>query len=396
MLTEIASILIGSLLGIITGLTPGVHINLVAALVLALSNFLLKYTSEINLIIIITSMSITHLFLDSIPSVFLGSPSEASAVILLPAHRLLLQGKAQEAVLLILMGTIFSIVLISIFAPLLLFVFPKMQFVLKNHIHIILILLAVILVLREKNRLLGLVVFLLSGTLGIVTLNMSNMNEPLLPLLSGLFGLSSLILSIKNNSKIPEQVNSSLSIDLKKMKYVFLGFIAGVFSAFLPGLGASQTSVLISSLIRKIESKDFLILNSSINSVNLIGSFITLFAIGKARNGVVVVISKLTEFTLSKLLLVISVVLASVFISTVLTLFFSRMFSRIISKINYKKLCLSIILLITFLVLLVSKPVGLLILVTSTSLGIFAQLQDVNKNQLMGCLLVPVIIFFMT
>ncbi|MEK6936492.1 MAG: tripartite tricarboxylate transporter permease [Nanoarchaeota archaeon] len=395
MLQEIISLIIGCTLGIITGLIPGLHINLIASLILAFSNFLLKYTSDLNLIIIIISMSITHLFLDILPSIFLGIPNQDTAVTILPAHKLLLEGKAQEAVFLTLLGTIFSIILICFLLPFLILILSNLNLFLKNHIHIILILLSIILILREKQRFLTLTIFLLAGTLGFITLNLPNTKEPLLPLLSGLFGLSSLILSIKNNSKIPEQIEQNLKIEFKKFKFVFLGSIAGIFSAFLPGLGSSQTSVLVSSLIRKIESKDFLILNSSINSVNLIGSFITLFAINKARSGIAVAISELTNLTLNKLIFIISIILITVFIATVLTIFFSKIFSKLISKINYKKLCLVIIIFITLLVLLISKPIGLLILVTSTSLGIFTQLKQVNKNHLMGCLLLPVILYFL-
>ena len=395
MLAELFSILIGCILGIITGLTPGLHINLIASIILTLSNFLLKYTSDLNLIIIIISMSITHLFLDILPSIFLGIPNEDTAVTILPAHKLLLEGKAQEAVFLTLIGLIFSIILICIFIPILILMLPKINIFVKNHTHIILILLSIILILREKKRFLTLTIFILAGALGFITLNMSNLEEPLLPLLSGLFGLSSLILSIKNNTKIPEQITQNLKIEFKKIKFVFLGFMAGLFSAFLPGLGASQTSVLVSSIIRKIESKDFLILNSSINSVNLIGSFITLFAINKARSGIAVAISQLTNLTLNKLILIFSVILITIFIATILTILFSRIFSKLISQINYRKLCYSIIVLITILVLIVSKPIGLIILITSTSLGVYTQLKEVNKNHLMGCLLLPVIMYFL-
>ncbi len=395
MIAELLSILIGCILGIITGLTPGLHINLIASIILTFSNFLLNYTSDINLIIIIISMSITHIFLDAIPSVFLGVPNENTAITIMPAHKLLLEGKAHEAIILTLTGTLFSIILICLFVPILILFLPKLNITLKNHIHIILILLAVILILREKQRFLALTIFLMSGTLGIITLNIPNVKEPLLPLLSGLFGLSSLILSIKNNTKIPTQVISNFKIEFKKIKFVFLGFIAGIISAFLPGLGSSQISVLTSSVIRKIESRDFLILNSSINAVNLIGSFITLFAINKARNGIAVAVSKLINLTVNKLLLIISIILITTLIATILTIYFSRIFSQLISRINYKKLCFGIIILITSLVLIISKPIGLLILITSTALGIYAQLKEVNKNQLMGCLLLPVILYFL-
>ena len=46
MLLEILiAIVLGCLAGIITGLTPGIHINLVALLVLSFSAFLLEITS---------------------------------------------------------------------------------------------------------------------------------------------------------------------------------------------------------------------------------------------------------------------------------------------------------------------------------------------------------------
>lgn len=67
------AILIGSSFGIITGLTPGVHINLVAALLLMISPLLLNYFSPFFLAAVIVAMSIVHTFLDFIPSCFFRS-----------------------------------------------------------------------------------------------------------------------------------------------------------------------------------------------------------------------------------------------------------------------------------------------------------------------------------
>ncbi len=390
------SIIFGCLLGVITGLTPGVHINLIAALISTNLTNLLDHTTKLNLVVLIVSMSITHIFLDIIPSIFLGIPSEDSAVIILPAHKLILEGKAHEAIILTLLGTISSTILILSLVPTLIFIIPKIYLFIKNYIIFVLIIAATFLITKEKNRFDVLIVFLLSGVLGVVVLNLPNIKEPLLPLLSGLFGLSSLILSIKNNTKIPEQKIEKIKIEFKKLKFVILGTISGLISAFLPGLGSSQTSVLSTSFLNKIDKKDYLILNSSINAVNIIGSFITLYSINKSRSGVAATISKiLGKLKLLDLLLIISIIMIVTFIATLLTIFFSKIFSKIINKVNYKKLCFFIITSNIILVLFVSKYVGLMVLVTSTSLGIYAQLKEVNKNQLMGCLLLPVILYFL-
>ena len=97
MLIEIIlAITIGILLGCITGLVPGVHINMVAVVTFSLSPILLTYTSPLILAIVIISMSITHTFLDSLPSIFLGAPDEDHALSVLPGHRLLLQGQGYK------------------------------------------------------------------------------------------------------------------------------------------------------------------------------------------------------------------------------------------------------------------------------------------------------------
>jgi putative membrane protein len=62
------------LAGIVSGLTPGIHINLVSVLVVSLSPKLSGLVSPLSLVVFIVSMGITHTFLDFIPSIFLGVP----------------------------------------------------------------------------------------------------------------------------------------------------------------------------------------------------------------------------------------------------------------------------------------------------------------------------------
>ena len=111
-------ILIGILAGIFTGLIPGIHINLIALLILSSAPALLSVTSPLMISIFIISMSITHTFLDTIPSVFLGAPESSTALSVLPGHKLLLQGKGYEAVMLTLIGSFLALILAICLAPL--------------------------------------------------------------------------------------------------------------------------------------------------------------------------------------------------------------------------------------------------------------------------------------
>ena len=91
----ILALILGILVGIFTGLIPGLHINLVAMLLFLFSS---KLESDLSLILasFIVAMSVTHIFLDFIPSIFLGAPTPQTALSILPGHRLLLKGKGYE------------------------------------------------------------------------------------------------------------------------------------------------------------------------------------------------------------------------------------------------------------------------------------------------------------
>jgi len=75
--------------------------------------------------------------------------------------------------------------------------------------------------------------------------------------------------------------------------------------------------------------------------------------------------------------------------------FLSIKFLKIIEKINYKKLSMSIIAFLSFLILLISGILGFLIFVISTATGIYCISLNVRKTQMMGCLLIPTIILYL-
>src|SRR3989339_895673 len=107
------------------------------------------------LILFIVAMSITHTFIDFIPSIFLGCPDTDTELSILPGHELLKKGEGYEAIMLTAYGSLAAVfILILIFYPSLWF-FPKIYTLTKNIIPYILIAVSGILILMEKRKFLN-------------------------------------------------------------------------------------------------------------------------------------------------------------------------------------------------------------------------------------------------
>ena len=196
------SVLLGILLGILTGIIPGIHVNLLSTLILSLSPFLLSFFSPIALSGFILSIAITHTFLDVIPTTFLGIPEADSSYLLFPSQKMVLEGRAYEAIFLSTFGALFSLLLAFFCVPLFLFATKKIYPILEPSIGWILLILCFYFILREKHRVWTAILFLLSGTLGLLVLSLP-LEQGLFPLFSGLFGVSALLLSLHKKSIIP-------------------------------------------------------------------------------------------------------------------------------------------------------------------------------------------------
>jgi putative membrane protein len=399
LLAIIIAIFVGLFAGTLSGLTPGIHINLVSTILLAVSATLLELTSPIILIVFIISMAITHTFVDFIPSILLGAPDEDSVLSVLPGHQLLLKGEGYNAIVLTLIGCLIGLIIILIFTPMFILFLPRIYPYITRIMPIILILISGFLILsEEKNKLLAFIIFLLAGFLGIASLNL-NLKESLLPLLTGLFGASGLIVSIKQKTKIPKQkIDKIINIIPNKKslgKTVIASLLASPFTAFLPGLGSSQSAVIGKYIIKDLDEKEFLFLIGAINIIVMGLSFITLYTIQKTRTGAAVAVSKLIpNLTFNNVIIILSVIILSGICAFFISISISKFISNKIHKIEYTKVSYIILGILVFFVFIFSGPLGFIVFIVSTSLGITTILLGIKRMYLMGCLLVPTILFY--
>jgi putative membrane protein len=317
-------LLLGIFAGTFTGLMPGIHINLVGAMLVSASASFLFFIPALYLVVFITSMAITHTFLDFIPSVFLGCPNEDTALSVLPGHELLKEGKGYAAVMLAASGGIAAVILTVLLAYPIIIIVEKIYPFVQTFIPYILITVSLIMILSEKRKFSSLIVYSLTGILGLILLNLEPLKDSLLPLLTGLFGASNLILSIKTKTKIPKQIIKQEKTELKKP--ILAALIASPLCGFLPGLGSGQAAILGNTLL-KTDRKGFLVLLGATNILVMSFSFMSLYAISKTRTGAAAAIKDLIEIPSVKILILILFVvlisgLISFFLMKKLSIFF--------------------------------------------------------------------------
>jgi len=440
---------IGIGLGIITGLIPGIHVNTISFLIVASQGTLILFISGIiegfnptvlQILAILSTMVmgclITHTFLNFIPSTYLGAPEGETALSVLPAHKMMLEGKGYEAIKASALGSFGA----SIFA--LLFIIPARMVMgppvdlydkIIPWIPFILIAVVTILIFQEGRSLLdyrpklkGLGVFLLSGIFGFIVLmprglyadNWFPYQQPgvspaslmLFPLFTGMFGISTLLVSLMDDPDIPDQVTEEVEVDLENKKK-FRGIIAGTFSGglvgWLPGITAAAatavTKVFSGEDDEETQTREYIMAVSAVDTSCAIFTLVALFVIMRARSGAMQAVLQINQdsidpwISLTRMpwlmaLLLFSVILASS-IAYLLTLYLGKVFSGIHKKIEYEKMSKTIIVFLCIMMFIFSGPIGLVIGIISTCIGIIPPIVGLKRVHMMGSLIFPIIMF---
>ena len=384
---------IGILIGTTTGMVPGIHVNTAGAILFASSTFLLTFLSPEFLCVLMVAMSIAHALIEFVPSMLLGVPQEGTATSVLPGHKMVLQGRAKEVIRIVCVGGFGAILVTILMLPIFTVVLPMLHEVSKPF----------------RDFLWSLLLFVLSGILGWTIFQTPiSSGVTLMCTFSGLFGISTILFSLNDNSTLPHQ-NSfyDLNIDFAKFKSIFAGGITGAILGFLPGFGPAQGTVIAQAASGTNDNDDddtvnFLLATSGLNISDCLFSLMAIYIIGNPRSGIAVYMSYLiSDMTLNHLIIYIFASLLAVSISLVLALKLGDSFSKLMARVDYKKLSIAVILLqiiILFVFIFYYKaPVAYMILalITSTAMGMLPHYLGVGKSHLMGVLIIPAIVIYM-
>jgi TctA family transporter len=289
-----------------------------------------------------------------------------------------------------------------------------------------------------KQKLYALALFISAGFLGLIVLGapglttynwypipalaISASTALLFPLFTGLFGLSTLLMSLIDTPDIPAQKLKDVKINLKrwrKFRGVFSGTFAGGLVGWYPGVTGAQATVIAKSLAggdvdsesknvnpEDMDSqKEFIVAYSGVNTANGIFNVIALYVILTARSGAMHAVQDIMEDSIvpwepsqtvpvGLTLMVISVFIAAVF-ALFLTLYFGKVFAKIANKFPYKKMVLSVIILLVVMIFFLSGPIGMAIAVVAICMGIIPPMLGLSRVHLMGVLMFPIILYFL-
>jgi putative membrane protein len=414
-LTLAACIALGIILGIIAGLVPGLHLNNFAALLLAVSPQILAWgLTPFEMSCIILSASISQTFFDAIPAVFLGAPDSETALSVLPGQRLMLEGRGIEAVRLSALGSagavLFALLLI---APLSWAVFSYRDY-LTRYVGILLLTIALMMIKSEmgpqiegqgslvhyKYKALAGLLFLTSGLLGIFAFDHEGLAtsplglEPqvLLPLLSGIFGASSLLMSLSGSAAVPEQRESEIGLPVFSLaRAVFSGSLGGSVVAWIPGVSPSVAAITV-RLGDVPSPEEFLVSIAGTNTANALFSLVALYVIDRPRSGAAAAIQELMDLDYNALLEMVIIVIMVPAVSYLACIAAGRLAGRAICRINYRLLCLSVLIFLVAMTCAFTGLFGLFIFFLSTVVGLIAPVAGIRRTHAMGVLMLPLIV----
>ncbi len=390
----VLAILVGVLAGTITGILPSIHINLVSALIVSWLPRIAGMEPIIGAVFI-SSLAVTHTAIDFIPSIYLGAPNDETALAVLPAHHLLKLGQGHEAALLALKGSVTGLFIALFLAPIIILFSPMVIKNISSLTPFIIIFIVSYMLLREKRIVSALISFFLAGLLGYLSLNIP-VKEPLLPLLSGLFGASGLIISLKDKTNIIEQkTKKEIHIPKTSKKDITIYSVIGSVFSILPALGSGYAS-LVTSEVKEKDNRKFIYSVGLMNMLIMVSSFPFVYATEKSRTGAAAAISNLIT---SPNIFHIIIILFTCTVSGISAYFIGKKISekssKYIARINYKIISILALLSISATVLIFSNLLGFLVFLTGTAIGIFTITSEVKRTNMMGCLIVPTLLYYL-
>jgi putative membrane protein len=397
MLEILLGVCIGVVLGTISGIIPGVHANTLAGILLGLQVVLLSLLGPLALAGAMFAALITHTFVDAIPSTFLGVPDADTCLAVLPAHALCLEGKGQEAVRIAALGSAGAIILAVPLSVLCFLFLPAFQPYFDWWIGILLIAAVGYMIVTSEAPGWALAVFGVSGLLGLFALKYTYLSwhaiggesAILMPLLSGLFGIS--VLLTASRGRVPEQHFSGINLDDRKViRCSVLGTAAGISVGWLPGLSTASANGVLASLIGyEKDRRGYILATNAANTANAFIGLAALFALSRMRNGVMAALAELPPQSMSALMVVGVLAACAAYMITIVL----SKYAPLLNGLDSSLLNRGVIVFIVILCIVLTGPFGIFILILATVTGLVPPIVNLPRVYCMGCIMIPVMFY---
>ena len=400
--------------GIIGGLLPGAHMNSLVALIGG---------AGLLVAVGLSVMQAAHSVTNFIPATFLGAPTESTSLSTLPAHRLFLKGEGYKALYLSLFGAVLGCVGFIAAAIPVYFILPSLSNALASGMGIILSFVIAFSILGDApgRWLKSTAVFALSGIFGVLVLRGSvPLDDKLFCMLAGAFGIGGLAFAMITDANAESKAKSGGGVCIPEQKIVdagsvsrikttpiliaaACGTISGLVVGVLPATSTSHsvflTLTLAAPLLAGLGEEAYIIAVGASQTSNFLFSVLTLRLLGKARNGTIVAISESLKtprgLTDAQVLAITGAFLITILFAILLASLALRPLLGLAQRMNRSFANALVIIALLAVTFLTSGFFGLLVALTSASIGILCVSLEVRRTHVLGMLLIPTLLFYL-
>jgi len=370
---QVLYLITGTLLGTTAGLLPGLHTNNIAPAIVALP------IMNPNLFIFTAATASAFTVSSTVPSVLLGAPSGENIAVL-PGHKLTNQGKGMTAIHLTLKGTLTSIILTPIIAIYFTLLAPSLYGHLAKLFPVILVTITLLVINKPQAA----PIAILSAALGLTTLS----NSTIMPMLTGFFGTSTLIVALAKGKRktIQTKKNKPRKKGWQTTRPAVASTIISTFMGTIPAVSTAVTAV-IGKALGKMDEEEYLSFIGASNTTYMTISFLTLLYLGKTRTGTTAAIAT-TQFPFNTLM-TIATLMASASIAYAVVKTSTPKIINFMNRKNHKKITITALIFLLTVNILLTNITGLAVLVTATAIGIATVKLRVSRINCMASLTIP-------
>ncbi|MEM1661905.1 MAG: tripartite tricarboxylate transporter permease [Desulfurococcaceae archaeon] len=409
--------LLGVLVGSALSWLPGLHIFNILAFLVAIG--LTNAIPDVYFPYFSLGALISYSYLYIIPTTYFSVAEESTVLLLFPTQRYLLSGRADEAVLLYIIGAIIGSLYLTLFSPLLLYLVPIIYNIYNSFISYLIIGIVVFWFMAEWPRkgdrgsparrlwdayqqiIGGVLVFIMAGLLGIIA-NYTSILPPqagyarLTPLFIGCFGMPWVLQNFIMKRKVPKQeiflkAETSISrVAWGAASGLIGGTIAAVFPIITGGMGG-----LIAGHMTSTRGDDAFVISQGVNRVvYYVGAFYLLFLpFSRLVRGATAWITQAIYMpkTWLEFYYAIFIILLASGIAALFTIFLSKFIASSIHRISYKALSIGLVTYLTLITYVITGFNGVLLMIIATFIGLATILFNTRRSYPLAVLIVPVL-----
>lgn len=424
MLKVAVSTAAGTLVSVVIGCLPALHVYNVAMLMIVFHEHVSRsaWGSDPYIMMpFLMGLIVGWAVLNTVPAVFLGAPDESAMLMVFPTQKYLMQGRGYEAAMLTGLGALGGAICLILIAPLLPKLLPVARAVLSPHLFWLLALIIAYMVLSEfprggdrgptrlarlwdawKSLLAGILTLLLAGWLGFILMRRAPIDvtfefSKIMPAFVGLFGIPWVLQNIASGTEVPRQYlpRSIDATPFVAFRGISSGFFGGFFAAFFPIVTGGIGGLLAGHATAQNDERAFIISQGASKFVYYVGAFVLFFvpAANIARGGLGHMVRTIyIPRTTGEFMMIVGAMALATAVAFLMLGVMARVIIWLIQRINYRYLSWLTLMIMTALVLVMTGWGGLLIMIVSTAIGLIPVVFHARRSHCMGVLLLPVCI----